>query len=183
MEPELGARRKRARDTAKTKPVTGTAGPASAPSTGKSASDAAYAELLQEVRVAQTGVQFLLGFLMTFAFSSRFTALSSSQIYQYLLTLVIAFAAAACLTAPAPFHRVVFHHGLRNQLVAVSNKLALVGLGLLMISMSSALLLIFTMVLNPGLSAVLAGATFSGIVWLWFGVPMWHRLRQGRADR
>jgi hypothetical protein len=131
--------------------------------------------------VAQTGVQILLGFLMTFAFSPRFETLSGLQRDQYVLTLVVAFGAAAFLTAPAPFHRVVFRHGLRSQLVSVSNRLALVGLALLMVAMSSALLLVVTMVIDPGVSALLAGAIFSGIIWLWFGMPMWHRLRQGRT--
>ncbi|MGP3683726.1 DUF6328 family protein [Streptomyces sp. IBSNAI002] len=139
--------------------------------------DKAYAELLQEVRVAQTGVQILLGFLMTFAFSPRFASLTSMQSTQYVLTLVVAFGAAAFLTAPAPFHRVVFRHGLRSRLLNVSNRLALVGLVLLMLAMSSALLLVVTMVLGPGKSSLIASVTSSGIVWLWFGMPMWHRLR------
>ncbi|MFI1398150.1 DUF6328 family protein [Streptomyces sp. NPDC020681] len=142
--------------------------------------DKAYAELLQEVRVAQTGVQFLLGFLMTFAFSPRFETLSEAQTYQYVATLITAFSAAACLTAPAPFHRVVFRHGLRSQLLAVSNRMAIVGLALLMIAMSSAMLLIVTMAMGSDASRIIASATFSGIIWLWFGMPMWHRLRYGK---
>ncbi|MFJ3923344.1 DUF6328 family protein [Streptomyces sp. NPDC090022] len=142
--------------------------------------DKAYAELLQEVRVAQTGVQILLGFLMTFAFSPRFASLTSLQSNQYVLTLVVAFGAAAFLTAPAPFHRVVFRRGMRGRLIVVSNRLALIGLVLLMLAMSSALLLVVTMVLGPGSSALIASCVFSGIVWLWFGMPMWHRLRHDR---
>jgi hypothetical protein len=37
--------------------------------------DRAYAELLQEIRVAQTGVQILLAFLLTIAFTPRFPQL------------------------------------------------------------------------------------------------------------
>ncbi|GLV85353.1 membrane protein [Streptomyces lavendulae subsp. lavendulae] len=142
--------------------------------------DKAYAELLQEVRVAQTGVQILLGFLMTFAFSPRFAALTELQAGQYVLTLLVAFGAAAFLTAPAPFHRVVFRCGMRTQLLRVSNRLALAGPVLLMLAMSSSLLLVVTMVLGIGRSAVLASVILGGVVWLWFGLPMWCRLRRTR---
>ncbi|MFF4104460.1 DUF6328 family protein [Streptomyces sp. NPDC001903] len=78
--------------------------------------DKAYAELLQEVRVARTGVQILLGFLMTFAFSPRFSALTEFQAGQYVLTLLVAFGAGVFLTAPVPFHRVVFRCDMRTEL-------------------------------------------------------------------
>ncbi|MFD7261665.1 DUF6328 family protein [Streptomyces sp. NPDC059874] len=142
--------------------------------------DHAYAELLQEVRVAQTGVQILLGFLMTLAFSPRFAAVTELQAGQYVLTLFVAFGAAAFLMAPAPFHRVVFRCGMRTQLVTVSNRLALTGLILLMVAMSSSLLLVVTMVLGVGTSAVIASVMVGGVVWLWFGLPMWCRLRHRR---
>ncbi|MFF4646934.1 DUF6328 family protein [Streptomyces sp. NPDC001389] len=88
------------------------------PSTVFNGPDKAHAELLQEVRVARTGVQILLGFLMTFAFSPRFAARTGLQAGQYVSTLLMAFGAAAFLTAPAPFHRVVFRCGKRTQLSA-----------------------------------------------------------------
>ncbi|MGW3690141.1 DUF6328 family protein [Streptomyces sp. NPDC005125] len=144
--------------------------------------DKAYAELLQEVRVAQTGVQFLLGFLMTLAFSPRFPSLSTGQAYQYVLTLMLAFAAAALLTAPAPFHRVVYRHGLKHRLLTISHGFALAGLALLMLSMSSALLLVVTLVLGGAKSALVAAVIFSGMAWLWFGMPMLQRLRHGRQS-
>ncbi|MFD3998704.1 DUF6328 family protein [Streptomyces sp. NPDC058548] len=142
--------------------------------------DKAYAELLQEVRVAQTGVQFLLGFLMTLAFTPRFQTLSVAQEYQYVLTLMLAFAAAALLTTPAPFHRVVFRHGLKHRLLSISHGLAIVGLVLLMLSMTSALLLVVAVVLGAAESALVAAVVFSGTAWLWFGMPLWQRLRHGR---
>ncbi|MFE5301968.1 DUF6328 family protein [Streptomyces sp. NPDC056632] len=142
--------------------------------------DKAYAELLQEVRVAQTGVQFLLGFLMTLAFTPRFQMISTVQAYLYVLTLMLAFAAATLLTAPAPFHRVVFRHGLKHRLLSISHGLALAGLALLMLSMSSALLLVVAIVLGSAQSALVAAVIFSGMAWLWFGMPMWQRLHHGR---
>ncbi|WP_327279603.1 DUF6328 family protein [Streptomyces sp. NBC_01205] len=97
-----------------------------------------------------------------------------------MLTLLIAFGAAAFLTSPAPSHRVVFRCDVRTELVTVSNRLALVGLVLLMLAMSSSLLLVVTMVLGAGKSAVLASVILSGVVWLWIGMPLWCRVRHRR---
>jgi len=41
--------------------------------------DRAYGEILQEVRVAQTGVQILFAFLLTLAFTSRFASITQFQ--------------------------------------------------------------------------------------------------------
>jgi uncharacterized protein DUF6328 len=38
--------------------------------------DRAYGEILQEVRVAQTGVQILFAFLLTLAFTARFKSIT-----------------------------------------------------------------------------------------------------------
>ncbi|WP_255285797.1 DUF6328 family protein, partial [Streptomyces niveus] len=50
--------------------------------------DRRWAELLQEVRVAQTGVQILFGFLLTVVFQPRFTDLSDTDTNIYLATVV-----------------------------------------------------------------------------------------------
>ena len=135
-----------------------------------------YAEILQEIRVAQTGVQLLLGFLMTLAFTPRFTELTTPQRDTYVAALLLAFAAAALLMAPAPFHRLVTRRGLKRRLVEVSSKLALGGLTLLMLSMNLALMLILDVVLGFRSAELLGGIALSGFLSLWFGMPLWHRL-------
>ncbi|WP_328764362.1 MULTISPECIES: DUF6328 family protein [unclassified Streptomyces] len=112
--------------------------------------------------------------------STRYHRTRGERGDQYVLTLLIAFGAAAFLTSPAPSHRVVFRCDVRTELVTVSNRLALVGLVLLMLAMSSSLLLVVTMVLGAGKSAVLASVILSGVVWLWIGMPLWCRVRHRR---
>ena len=63
-------------------------------------SDRHLAELMQEVRVAQMGVQVLFGFLLTVPFTARFDALGTGQRWLYFATLVLAGAAAMLLIAP-----------------------------------------------------------------------------------
>jgi Family of unknown function (DUF6328) len=136
-----------------------------------------YAELLQEVRVAQTGTQLLLAFLLTLAFTPRFGALTDFQRQVYVTSLVIGAAATALLIAPAAFHRVVFQRGLRHALVTYSNRFAYFGLILLMCALSSALLLILDVVLGAPRSIWITGAIASWFGVWWYAIPMWNRAR------
>src|SRR5215470_5399515 len=140
-----------------------------------------YAELLQEVRVAQTSTQLLLAFLLTLAFTPRFGALTDFQRHVYVTSLVIGAAATALLIAPAAFHRVVFQRGLRHALVAYSNRFAYFGLILLMCALSSALLLILDVVLGQPRSIWITAAIASWFGMWWYAIPMWNRARHRPA--
>jgi uncharacterized protein DUF6328 len=104
--------------------------------------DRAYGEILQEIRVAQTGVQILFAFLLALAFTSRFGSVTVFQRDTYVVTLLMCAAATALLIAPAAFHRVVYRRRLKQHLVHFANRLALSGLVLLMLSLACAVLLI-----------------------------------------
>src|ERR671922_48919 len=85
-------------------------------------------EMLQEVRVVQTGVQVLFAFLLTVPFSARFDAITSFQRGAYFTALVGAAAASVLLIAPTALHRVLFRLGQKQYMVDVSNRLTLGGL-------------------------------------------------------
>jgi Family of unknown function (DUF6328) len=51
--------------------------------------DRNWADLLQELRVVQTGVQLLTGFLLILPFQSRFEQLTTTQQTIYLVTLSV----------------------------------------------------------------------------------------------
>src|SRR5215208_1526182 len=91
--------------------------------------DRHLAELMQEVRVAQTGVQVLFGFLLTVPFTAGFDGLTSAERMLYFATLVVAGAAAMLLIAPTSHHRVLFRCGDKPHLVRLSNRYAIAGLG------------------------------------------------------
>jgi hypothetical protein len=57
-------------------------------------------ELLQELRVTQTGVQILTGFLLTLPFQQRFALLDDTQQAVYLTTVGFAVLATGLLVAP-----------------------------------------------------------------------------------
>jgi Family of unknown function (DUF6328) len=141
-----------------------------------------YAEILQEVRVAQTGTQLLLAFLLTLAFTQRFSQLNDFQRTVYVTSLVIGACATALLIAPAAFHRVVFQRDLKHALVKCSNLLAFFGLIMLMLAISSSLLLILDVVLGSPRSVWITSgiATWFGI-W-WYVLPMWNCIRHSRSS-
>ncbi|MER7000919.1 DUF6328 family protein [Streptomyces sp. NPDC000410] len=140
----------------------------------------AYAEILQEVRVAQTALQFLLGFLMAVAVTPRFDTFSQVARGIYVIALVTAFGAVGLLTAPAAFHRVVTDPCLKHRLVRTSSKLALWGLVLLMVAMAAAVLLVLDVVLDLPLALGLAVGVFCWLLGFWFVMPFWQRYRQAR---
>jgi hypothetical protein len=79
--------------------------------------DRNFAELLQELRVAQTGVQILFAFLLTLSFMDRFAAIDAFQRGVYVFTLVASAMTAALLIAPVAVHRLLFQRGRKRELV------------------------------------------------------------------
>src|SRR6185437_5639709 len=90
--------------------------------------DRNFSELLQELRVAQTGVQILFAFLLSIAFQQRFTSLQNYQRVFYLVTLMAAALAAVLLIAPVAVHRMLFRQHLKDEVVALTSRLAVAGL-------------------------------------------------------
>src|ERR1700756_3552122 len=89
--------------------------------------DRNWNNLLQELRVVQTGVQLLTGFLLTLPFQQRFTALGRAERVDYLLAVALAAASTALLIAPVALHRLLFRQHARRGLVSVAHRLALLG--------------------------------------------------------
>jgi hypothetical protein len=144
--------------------------------------DRAYGEILQEIRVAQTGVQILFAFLLTLAFTNRFASVTPFQRGVYVVTLILCAAATALLIAPAAFHRVVYRRRLKQHLVRVANRLALAGLGFLVLAMASALLLILDVVTGLGWAVFLVAIVLMWFMTWWFIVPFRSRMRHPPAD-
>ena len=138
-----------------------------------------WSELLQELRVTQTGIQVLTGFLLTVPFSNRFQDLTQLQRNAYLVVLSGAILSTALIMSPAAFHRVLFRHGERPWLVDTANQVARVGLAMIALTTGGVAFLAFDVVtgLAAGLIAgILATVVFAG---LWVGIPVWQP-RPGR---
>src|SRR4029453_187169 len=96
--------------------------------------DRNWSELLQELRVLQTGVQILAGFLLTLPFQSRFQDLDTFQLNLYLFNVMVAALTTALILLPVSVHRRLFRQHVKEILVNSADriaKVALVGVGLL----------------------------------------------------
>lgn len=138
--------------------------------------DRNYVELLQEVRVTQTGVQILFAFLLGLAFTQRFDALDAAQQAVYVVTLTLSAAAAGVLLAPVMYHRLVFRRRLKHHVVLTAHRLVITGLVLVLLAMVGAVQLAVSLIMGVGAS-FLAAALGLALIFLWFGLP-WLDLRR-----
>src|SRR3954449_3059267 len=116
-----------------------------------------FNELLQELRVTQTGVQILTGFLLTLPFTDRFRTLDAVQRGAYLGILCGSVIATGLIIAPVAFHRMLFRHGQRKWLVTAATRAARAGLVSLALTTSGVVWLVFDLVAGRTLASV-AGA-------------------------
>ena len=103
-------------------------------------------ELLQELRVAGLGVQVLFGFLLAMPFTDTFAALDPEQHRLYVTDLLLAALATALLSAPVAYHRIVFRHHQKHNLLRAANMMALAGLVAVAFAISGAVLLVVSVV-------------------------------------
>jgi hypothetical protein len=142
--------------------------------------DRNLSELLQELRVAITGVQVLFAFLLGLAFTSRFARMGTFDVALYTLALLSTAFAILLLIAPVSFHRLLFRRRRKATLVAVADRLLMAGLGLLVLAISSAVLLILDVVLGRWPALVGGGAVAVLGVLTWYVLPV--RARRVVAD-
>jgi hypothetical protein len=132
-------------------------------------------ELLNELRVALPGVQVLFAFLLGIPFTQRFEQLGAGDRRVYFAAVLATVAATICFMAPTAHHRLRFRDGVKEQLLNVANRLAIVGLVLLAVAITAVTYLIADVMypgtLPPVVAAVLAGA----FAVVWFVVPRFYR--------
>lgn len=136
-------------------------------------------ELLQELRVSQTGTQILFAFLLTIAFTRQYQQADTFTHAVYAATLVLCALATAFIIAPVALHRALFRRGRRATLVELGGRFATTGLLLLMFAMGGCLLLALDIALPRGLALVVSAVAFAVIVVLWVVVPLAVRSRGG----
>jgi uncharacterized protein DUF6328 len=134
-------------------------------------------ELLQEVRVAQTGVQVLFGFLLIVPFSARFDASTTFEKIVYLATVLSAGAAAMLLIAPISHHRMLFRCDDKEHLVRVAHRYAIAGLAAVAVSMMGVILLVCLVLFGSVVAALATAAALGGCAWCWYLQPLLRRRR------
>jgi Family of unknown function (DUF6328) len=140
--------------------------------------DRNWADLLQELRVIQTGVQLLTGFLLILPFQSRFDQLSTAQQTIYLVTLGASVISTGFLIAPVSLHRFLFRRHARRVTVDVAHRLSQIGLLMLAVAMIGVVLLIFDVVAGPTAGWIAATLTLLMLAALWVALPLILRRRE-----
>ena len=137
--------------------------------------DRNFGDLLQELRVAQTGIQILFAFLLTLPFSSGFPRTTPLQKDVYIVALLSAAASTAMIISPVAFHRALFRQGRKPELVRYAHKMATGGLAFMLIAMVSSVLLITDYLLNIWVAVILTVITAGWFLTFWAIVPFARR--------
>ncbi len=140
-------------------------------------------ELLQELRVALPGVQVLFAFLLAVPFQQNFSEITSFQERVYFATLLCTAISAALLISPTAYHRLTFHLQQKRELVFLSNRLAIAGLGFLALAMTGAIMLITDVLFGGAATVVFSIAAGAMFVVLWGLLPLRRRLSLAKERR
>jgi uncharacterized membrane protein YiaA len=137
-------------------------------------------EMLGELRVALPGVQVLFAFLLVVPFNQRFGEVTSFQKGMYFATLMFTTASAVCLIAPSVHHRLEFRQQNKEEIVTTGNRIVIVGLALLAVSMSGAVLFITDVLYDAGTTAAVAIGLALGFGLVWYALPLRRIASRGR---
>jgi hypothetical protein len=140
-------------------------------------------ELLNELRVALPGVQFLFAFLLIVPFQQTIDRTTDFQRDVHYVSLLSAAVATALLIAPAAQHRVLFRQQDKEGLLRRSNRLAFGGLMALALAICSALLLVVDVLFSRTQAWLTSGVVAALLLWWWVLVPYWQRARHAQDDQ
>jgi hypothetical protein len=126
--------------------------------------DRNWGEVLQELRVTQTGTQIIAGFLLTLAFQQRFQTLDTYQITVYVILVFLAAFATALGLAPVSMHRGLFHRHRKPMLVATGDRYLRAILVLVALLTAGVALLIVDVATGSRLGGILGGAAVLSVL-------------------
>ncbi len=142
--------------------------------------DRRWNELMQETRVAQTGIQILFGFLLSIAFTPVFAKIGDFDRNVYVVTVLLAAATTGALIAPVAMHRLLSGQRIKPALVTVASRLIMLGIVLLALTLGSALLLLLHQVLDDTTAEWLIAGIMTWFALCWFGIPAFVSHRSSR---
>lgn len=137
-------------------------------------------EMLQELRVAQTGIQILFAFLLSLSFTERFGRIDDVQRWTYVVTLLLTTVTTGLLVAPAAVHRILFARGLKAEVVRIGQRLFVAGLVGLTCTLVGAVLLVLDVAIGRGPAVPVAAGAGLVLAGLWFVLPLAALRRAGR---
>lgn len=134
--------------------------------------DRNFAEILQELRVVQIGVQILFAFLLTLPFMNRFAGLGALDRGVYVFTLVGSALTVVLLVTPVAVHRVCFQRGRKRELVRAGHRLVQAGLTCLAATVLAGVFLVLDVVLGLLPATLVTGGLGLVVTALWVCLPI-----------
>ncbi len=139
--------------------------------------DRNWNSLLQELRVVQTGVQLLTGFLLTLPFQQRFDVLGPRMRNVYLATVGLSVGATVLLIAPVSIHRLLFRRHRLRVLVSAAHRCAYAGLALLGMALTGVTIIVFAAVSDRNAAFVAGACALAMFTFFWWVLPLILRTR------
>jgi hypothetical protein len=137
--------------------------------------DRNFGDILQELRVTQTGVQILFGFLLTMPLQARFETLDDVERVLLVVAVLLLAVATACIIAPVAWHRALFRHRLKKEIVDASNTFAKVGLAFLGLGIATSIVLMLDLILVRWAAITIGVALAVLLLMLWAVSPVLRR--------
>ncbi|MFI5694952.1 DUF6328 family protein [Kribbella sp. NPDC051586] len=137
--------------------------------------DRQWNELLQELRLAQTGTQILFAFLLSIAFQNRFQDADGFTHAVYTVTLIASALAVGLFLAPVSFHRIVYRRKLRDRMLPIAGRMAVGGMIFLILAIAGGILIAVDVVLPRPAAIIIVAAVLLWFTVLWYAVPAWVR--------
>lgn len=140
-----------------------------------------WIDILQALRVLQTGTQILTGFLLALEFQASYAGLGPARRVFYLVLVCLSVLSAVVAFAPVSLHRAIFHLQVKPALVRVGYSALRGALALVSLLLMGVEACVFDVVVGFG-AAVASGIVLGVIILvLWILVPTIVR-RRGRES-
>jgi hypothetical protein len=135
--------------------------------------DRNWGDLLQELRVTQTGIQLLSGFMLTLPFTQVFPGLDHGQKALYLGLVLLAGVALGINLTPIMLHRRLFGDHVKERVVAVGQVCSQVVIVAIALLLAGTVTLIFSVVVSWAAGFVAGAGVAVALVTLLGVVPRW----------
>ncbi len=144
--------------------------------------DRNWIEVLQELRVMQTGTQILTGFLLALAFQPAFADLSDGQRTFYLTLVVLSALSAIIALAPVALHRTLFQKHAKPLVVAYGHAALITSLLTVSLLVVGVVAFIFDVVVGSSAAWIAFAALALVVVALWLIAPAVIRSRHSSGE-
>ena len=147
------------------------------PETASQRYDRNWDEILQELRVTQTGTQIMSGFLLTLPFQQRFSEIQDYERVIYFVLVILAATTTAFGLALVALHRGLFRRHAKEQMVGIADVILQIVLVLVSVLTAGVVTFLLGFLVDLGTGVIAGGAVFLLLIALLVALPRLARRR------